>query len=52
MDMILDKGIFQWVSLFSVRYVVGTHGNCLIEAIPMCTYNISPSNKREFIISP
>ena len=21
-------------------YVVGTHWNCLIEAIPMCTYNI------------
>ena len=21
-------------------YVVGTHWNCLIEAIPICTYNI------------
>ena len=34
MDMI------KYVSLFSVTYVVGTHWNCLIEAIPMCTYNI------------
>ena len=30
------------VSLISVTYVVGTHWNFLIEAIPMCTYNIMP----------
>ena len=29
---------------FTVTYVVGTHWNCLIEAIPMCTYNICLSN--------
>ena len=29
MDMILDKCIFQ----ISVTYVVGTHWNCLIEAL-------------------
>ena len=26
-------------------YVVGTHWNCLIEAIPMCTFNICQFNK-------
>ena len=27
--------------------VVGTHGNCLIEAIPMCTYKYVTENKEE-----
>ena len=27
-------------SFIEKKYVVGTHWNCLIEAIPMCTYNI------------
>ena len=27
-------------SFIEKTYVVGTHWNCLIEAIPMCTYNI------------
>ena len=26
-------------------YVVGIHWNCLLEAIPICTYNICPFNK-------
>ena len=30
---------------FSVTYVVGSHWNCLIEAIPMCSYNICLFNK-------
>ena len=45
MDVILDKCMFQKVSLISVTHVVGTHWNCLIEAIPMCTYNICPFNQ-------
>ena len=43
MDMVLALGLsvnLKLVSLFSVKYVVGTHWNCLIEAMPMCTYNI------------
>ena len=41
MDMILGLSVnLNLVPLFSVMYVVGTHWNCLIEAIPMCTYNI------------
>ena len=36
MDMILAKCIFQ----NRFKYVVGTHWNCLIEAIPMCTNNL------------
>ena len=31
-----------------IPYVVGTHWNCLMEAIPKCTYNICPFNKRVF----
>ena len=27
-------------SFIERTYVVGIHWNCLIEAIPMCTYNI------------
>ena len=45
MDMILDKYISKKVSLISVTYVVDTYLNCLIEAIPMCTYNICQFNK-------
>ena len=48
MDMILVKCKFP--SLFSVTYVVGTHWNCLYEAIPMCTYNICLSINDFFII--
>ena len=44
MDTILVKCIFQ----NRFPYVVGTHWNCLIEAIPMCTYNICSFNKRVF----
>ena len=41
MDMVLGLSVkLKLVSLFSVTYVVGAHWNCLIEAIPMCTYNI------------
>ena len=42
MDMKLGKCKFPKKNtfLFSVTYVVGTHWNCLYEAIPMCTYNI------------
>ena len=37
----LFKKKFMVKTLFIEKtYVVGTHGNCLIEAIPMCTYNI------------
>ena len=46
MDIILGLSVnLIIVSLFSVTYVVGTHLNCLIEAIPMYTYNICLSNK-------
>ena len=46
MDMILDLSVnLNIVSLFSVTCVVGTHLNCLIEAIPMYTYNKCLSNK-------
>ena len=45
MDMVLGLSVnFKIVSLFSVTYVVGTHWNCLIVAIPMRTYNICLSN--------
>ena len=44
MDMILDKCLFL---IFS-NMLVGTHWNCLIEAIPMCTYNICQFNKLVF----
>ena len=45
MDMILGLSVnFNIVSLFSVTYVVGTHWNCIIMAIPLCTYKISLSN--------
>ena len=37
--------ILKYVSLISVTYVVGTHCNCLLEAIPMCTYIICQFNK-------
>ena len=41
MDMILGLSVnLNIVSLFSGTYVVGTHWNCLIEAIPMCTKNM------------
>ena len=41
MDMTLGLSVnFKIVSLFSVTYVVDAHWNCLIEAIPMSTYNI------------
>ena len=50
MDMILGFCKFpkMFSSLFSVTYVVGTHSNCLYEAIPMCTYNICIFNKLVF----
>ena len=35
--------ISKYVSFISVTYVVGTY--CLIETIPMCTYNICHFNK-------
>ena len=45
MDMILGLSVnLNIVSLFSVTNVAGIHWNCLIEAIPMCTYNICLSN--------
>ena len=34
-------------SFIEKTYVVGTHWNCLIEAIPMYTYNIATENKEE-----
>ena len=41
MDMVLGLSVnLKLVPLFSVAYDVGTHWNCLIEAIPMSTYNI------------
>ena len=40
--------ISKYGSLISVTYVVGTHLNCLTEAIPMFTYNICQFNKRVF----
>ena len=36
--------ISKYGFLISEPYVVGTHCNCLIEAIPMCTYNRCPFN--------
>ena len=44
-DMILGLSVnLNIVSLFSVTYGVGTHWTCLVEVIPMCTYNICLSN--------
>ena len=48
MDMILINVYFKEVPLISVTYVVGSHCNCLYEAIPMCTYYMCPSNKLAF----
>ena len=39
---------FKLGFLILVTYVVGTHCNCPIEAIPMCTYNICQLNKLVF----
>ena len=45
MDMVLGLSVnLKIVSLLSVTYVVGTHWNCLIEAIPMYIYNICLSS--------
>ena len=44
MDMILGLSVnLNIVSLFSVTYVVGAQWNCLVEADPMCTYNLCMS---------
>ena len=40
MDMILVSVNFKIGFLFSVTYVVGSHWNCLYEAITMCTHII------------
>ena len=40
--------ISKYVSLIFVTYVVGAHWNCLIGAIPICTYNICQFNKLVF----
>ena len=52
MDMVLDKCLFQnrfyyfqRFPYFQLHDVVSIHWNCLIEAIPRCTYNICPFNK-------
>ena len=46
MNMVLGLNVnLKLVFLFSVTYIVGTHWNCLIEAIPMYIYNICLSNK-------
>ena len=34
-------------SFIEKTYVEGTHWNCLIEAIPMCTYNIYVTEIKE-----
>ena len=40
-DIILGLSLnLNIVSLFSVTHVVGTHWNCLYEAIPTCTYSV------------
>ena len=45
MYMVLGLSVnLKLVSLFSVTYAVGTHWNCVIEAIPMCIYNTCLSN--------
>ena len=38
--MMNDKCKFRNKILFLMKYAVITHRNCLIEAIPMCTYNM------------
>ena len=48
MDLTSVLCIFQNVSLILVTYVVGTRWNCLIEAIPMCIYNVCQFNKCVF----
>ena len=48
MDLASVLCIFQNVSLILVTYVVGTRWNCLIEAIPMCIYNVYQFNKCVF----
>ena len=45
-NMILGKCKFpNSFLLLSLTYVVGSHWNCLYEAIPMCTYNFLLFNK-------
>ena len=45
MNMVLGVNVnLKLVSIFSVTYIVGTHWNYLIEAIPMCNYNICVSS--------
>ena len=40
MNMELNKCKYQnGYPYFSVTYVVGTHRNCLVYAIPICTYH-------------
>ena len=39
-DENLKKNLMVKNSIIGKTYVVGTHWNCLYEAIPMCTYNI------------
>ena len=41
----LSANMDHQANIPSNEHVVGTHWNCLIEAIPMCTYNICPFNK-------
>ena len=53
-DKILGKCKFpnSFLPYFSETYVVGTHWNCLYEAIPMFTYNICLFNKYIVSFSP
>ena len=46
MDIVLGLSVNLNIgSLFSATNAVGIQWNCLIEAIPMCFYNICLSNK-------
>ena len=47
MDMIFGINVNSkmFFSFFSVAYGVGTHWNCLYEAIPMCPYGICLFNQ-------
>ena len=46
----MDMIFVLCISFISVTYVVGTHWNCLIEAIPMCTHKMCPFNNLLFFI--
>ena len=46
-EKLFKKKLMVKNSFIEKTYVVVTHWNCLIEAIPMCTYNIYVTENKE-----